>query len=135
MAVYSLDTGAMVKRYAAEAGTVWLRSLTDPPAGHDLYAVRMTGPEVIAALARKVRTGQLAAADALRVTTNFGRLRQRAYRSTTRTAIAERRFCRRSGWPQLIDEVEVVGMAPEEECDHEMLVLTRWGWGANPAHR
>ena len=24
------------------------------------------------------------------------------------------------------DEVEVVGMAPEEECDHEMFVLIRW---------
>jgi len=24
------------------------------------------------------------------------------------------------------DELEVVGMAPEEECEHEMFVLTRW---------
>jgi hypothetical protein len=24
------------------------------------------------------------------------------------------------------DEVEVVGMAPEEECEHDMLVLTPW---------
>ncbi len=24
------------------------------------------------------------------------------------------------------DEVEVVGMAPEEECEHEMFVSTRW---------
>jgi Calcium binding len=24
------------------------------------------------------------------------------------------------------DEVEVVGMAPEEECQHEMFVLIRW---------
>lgn len=24
------------------------------------------------------------------------------------------------------DEVEIVGMAPEEECEHEMFVLTRW---------
>ena len=27
------------------------------------------------------------------------------------------------------DEVEIVGMAPEEECEHEMLVLTRWERG------
>jgi hypothetical protein len=27
------------------------------------------------------------------------------------------------------DEVEVVGMAPEEECEHEMFVLTRWERG------
>lgn len=25
------------------------------------------------------------------------------------------------------DEVDIVGMAPEEECGHEMFVLTRWG--------
>ena len=27
------------------------------------------------------------------------------------------------------DEVEVVGVAPEEECEHEMFVLTRWERG------
>ena len=27
------------------------------------------------------------------------------------------------------DEVEIVGMAPEEECEHEMFVLTRWERG------
>ncbi len=27
------------------------------------------------------------------------------------------------------DEVEVVGMAPEEECEHEMFVLMRWDRG------
>jgi hypothetical protein len=28
------------------------------------------------------------------------------------------------------DEVEIVGMAPEEECAHEMFVLTPWERGA-----
>jgi hypothetical protein len=27
------------------------------------------------------------------------------------------------------DELEVVGMAPEEECEHEMFVVTRWDRG------
>lgn len=27
------------------------------------------------------------------------------------------------------DEVDVVGMPPEEECEHEMFVLTRWQRG------
>ena len=27
------------------------------------------------------------------------------------------------------DEVEIIGMAPEEECEHEMFVLTRWDRG------
>jgi Calcium binding len=30
---------------------------------------------------------------------------------------------------QVGDEVEIVGMAPEEECEHEMFVLTRWERG------
>ena len=33
----------------------------------------------------------------------------------------------RSIWPLRVgDEVDVVGMAPEEECEHEMFVLIRW---------
>jgi hypothetical protein len=31
---------------------------------------------------------------------------------------------------RVADEVEVVGMAPEEECEHEMFVLTRWQRGS-----
>jgi hypothetical protein len=27
---------------------------------------------------------------------------------------------------RVADEVEVIGMAPEEECEHEMFVLIRW---------
>jgi hypothetical protein len=30
---------------------------------------------------------------------------------------------------QVGDEIDVVGMAPEEECEHEMFVLTRWERG------
>ena len=30
------------------------------------------------------------------------------------------------------DEIEVTGMAPQEECTHEMLVLTPWGQGRRP---
>jgi hypothetical protein len=52
MAVYYLDTSALVKRYAQERGTAWMLSLTDVTAEHDLYTVRMTGPEMIAALSK-----------------------------------------------------------------------------------
>lgn len=30
---------------------------------------------------------------------------------------------------QVGDEIDVVGMAPEEECEHEMFALTRWERG------
>lgn len=71
MTVYYFDTSALVKRYAQEAGTAWVMNLTDPAAGHDIYIVRITGPEMVAALFRKVRTGEITQADAARATVNF----------------------------------------------------------------
>src|SRR5438067_7226753 len=50
MAAYYLDTSALVKRYTREHGSTWLVSPTARRAGHDLYTVRLTGPEAIAAL-------------------------------------------------------------------------------------
>jgi hypothetical protein len=71
MAVYYLDTSALVKRYAQEVGTNWILNLTDRVAGHDLYTVRITGPEIIAALFRKVRVGEISQGDAGLFVTNF----------------------------------------------------------------
>ena len=64
MASYYLDTSALVKCYALEAGTTWMNALREPDAGHTLYTVRLTGPELIAALSRKARTGEVTSADA-----------------------------------------------------------------------
>ena len=71
MAVYYFDTSALVKRYAQETGTAWVISVTDPIAGHDVYVARITGPEMIAALFRKVRVGDIAQTDATRAAVNF----------------------------------------------------------------
>jgi predicted nucleic acid-binding protein len=54
MASYYLDTSALVKRYLQEAGTNWVVQLTDPAQGHDLSTGRLTGPELVAAIVRKV---------------------------------------------------------------------------------
>lgn len=59
MAAYFFDSSALVKRYIIESGTTWVRSLCDPAAGHTLYIARITGAEVIAALARRMRTRSL----------------------------------------------------------------------------
>lgn len=37
MGAYYCDSSALVKRYANEPGTLWVRSLTDPQAGHDIF--------------------------------------------------------------------------------------------------
>jgi predicted nucleic acid-binding protein len=71
VAVYYLETSALVKRYARELGTDWVIALTDPALRHDLYTVRLTGPELIAALARKARLGAVAAAEAARAIADF----------------------------------------------------------------
>ncbi len=59
MAAYFFDSSALVKRYVVESGTQWVRGLCDPAASHTLYIARITGAEVIAALARRTRTGSL----------------------------------------------------------------------------
>jgi predicted nucleic acid-binding protein len=68
---YCLDTSALAKRYARETGTAWILSPTDPASGHDLYSVRLTGPEVVATLFRKARGGQITLAQARHATANF----------------------------------------------------------------
>ena len=64
MAVYFIDSSALVKRYVSETGTAFVTDITDPAAGHRLYVARITGVEVIAALARRGRAGDVSA-DAL----------------------------------------------------------------------
>jgi predicted nucleic acid-binding protein len=58
MGAYFLDTSALVKRYAAEVGTVWVTSLIAPSAGNLILVARITGVETVAAITRK-RKGNL----------------------------------------------------------------------------
>ncbi len=71
MGAYYADTSALVKRYVHGQGTVWVTGLTDPANGHELYTVRLAGPEMIAALFRRSRVGSITAADATRAAYNF----------------------------------------------------------------
>lgn len=71
MALYYFDTSALVKRYVSEVGTAWVTRLTDPASGNETWSVRLTGPETIAALSRKARTGEITPADAVRATGEF----------------------------------------------------------------
>ena len=71
MTVYYFDTSALVKRYVLEVGTPWVLHLVDPANANEFYMAQITGPEIIAALFRRVRTGTLTLADARRAATNF----------------------------------------------------------------
>lgn len=64
MAVYFVETSALAKRYIAETGSAWLRSLLDPSTGCSIYVVRVTAVEIIAAVTRRERGGTLTSTDA-----------------------------------------------------------------------
>ncbi len=64
MAIYFFDSSALVKRYIAETGTVWVRGITDPAAGNGIYVARITEVETVAALTRRKRKGDLTPGDA-----------------------------------------------------------------------
>lgn len=61
MPVYFLDSSAVVKRYVQEPGTAWMLSLLEPASDTRLYIARIAGAEVIAAFARRGRSGNLSA--------------------------------------------------------------------------
>jgi hypothetical protein len=71
MVAYYWDTSALVKRYAQETGSQWVRCLTDPAATHDYYTMRITGSEMIAAVFRKVRLGPLSPVEATTLANYF----------------------------------------------------------------
>ena len=63
MTVYFCDSSALVKCYVQEQGSAWMRTLLDPTAGHHLYLASITSVEVIAAVTRRLRRGDIGATD------------------------------------------------------------------------
>lgn len=55
MTDYYVDASALVKRYAEESGSSWVRQMTDPFAQHTILLAEITLAEVAAALAAKHR--------------------------------------------------------------------------------
>jgi predicted nucleic acid-binding protein len=70
MTDYFLDTSALVKRYVQEVGTAWVVQATNQSSGY-LHILRVTGPELVAALTRKMNGGEVALGDAQRASVNF----------------------------------------------------------------
>jgi predicted nucleic acid-binding protein len=59
LGIYSLDTSAVVKRYVSENGSIWINSLCDPASGNSLHIASITAVEVVSALARRHRKGDI----------------------------------------------------------------------------
>jgi predicted nucleic acid-binding protein len=76
MATYYLDSSALVKRYAQEVGSSWITNLINPVSSNGIFTALVSGAEIVAAIARKVRTGaipQQAAATAITIFKNHFR--------------------------------------------------------------
>lgn len=63
MTVYFCDSSALVKCYVQEHGSARMRTLCDPTVGHHLYVASITSVEVIAAVTRRLRRGDITATD------------------------------------------------------------------------
>src|SRR4051812_6722430 len=59
MTAYFLDSSALVKRYVAEIGTIWVRAITAPSAGHTILIAQIAPIETVSALTRRKRDGSL----------------------------------------------------------------------------
>nr|WP_275994445.1 type II toxin-antitoxin system VapC family toxin [Argonema antarcticum] len=53
----------MVKRYVAETGSNWIKSITDSATGNDVAIAQITWVEVLSALSRRRREGSLSVDD------------------------------------------------------------------------
>jgi uncharacterized protein len=77
MAIYFLDSSALVKRYVRETGSAWVQAITNAVAGNDIFIVRLTFVEITSAITRRGRSGTIPPGD---VTTILGQFRREAIR-------------------------------------------------------
>ncbi len=71
MAVYFVDSSALVKRYISETGSRWVLSLFDPVLNNDVLIAAITGVEIVAAITRRARGGSISATDATAACSQF----------------------------------------------------------------
>ena len=71
MAVYFLETSALVKRYVQETGTTWVSSLFVPAAGNLICIAQIAGVEAVAAVTLRARRGSTTTADASTALASF----------------------------------------------------------------
>jgi uncharacterized protein len=64
MAVYFLDSSALVKRYISEIGSAWVSGLFNPALGHEVFVAAVAGVEIVAAVTRRSRGGSISTNDA-----------------------------------------------------------------------
>lgn len=71
MAVYFVDSSALVKRYITETGSTWILNLFDPALNNDVLIAAITSVEIVAAITRRARGGSISATDATATCNQF----------------------------------------------------------------
>jgi len=71
MAVYFVDSSALVKCYISEIGSTWVLSSFDPALKNNILIAAITGVEIVAAITRRARGGSISATDATAACSQF----------------------------------------------------------------
>jgi predicted nucleic acid-binding protein len=71
LSTFFFDTSALAKRYLSEIGSAWARNVLHPAAGHVVMLSDVTTVELPSLLARRVREGTLAPANASALGSGF----------------------------------------------------------------
>lgn len=79
MAAYFFDSSGLVKRFTREKGTAWILDLLKPSNRNSIFIARITPVEVIAALAKQNRIGNLALPELDKAIRRFKRSLQSRY--------------------------------------------------------
>jgi predicted nucleic acid-binding protein len=71
MAIYFMDSSALVKRYINETGSARVLDLFDPTLKNEVFVAAITGVEIVAAITRRARSGSISTTDAAAVCNQF----------------------------------------------------------------
>lgn len=71
MAIYFIDSSALVKRYISEIGSAWVLGLFEPTLNNEVFIAAITSVEIIAAITRRSRSGSISITDATIIRNQF----------------------------------------------------------------
>lgn len=74
MAIYFLDSSALVKRYISETGSNWVCNLFDPSLGNQFFIAAIAaiaGVEIVSAITRREKNGSINVTGAIAVRNQF----------------------------------------------------------------
>ena len=87
MAIYFLDSSALVKRYISETGAAWVLGIFDPTLNNEVFIAAITGVEIIAAITRRSRSGSISITAARLIRNQFKTDLHKDYQSVEITEI------------------------------------------------